>query len=278
MKKRLFSVFTAVFITTSLFTACKKEEKPLAIYDYPDKEETLSCCIEQTEYFDNRLEVTFSEDTLDKVESVVCRNENFEDIVDEAEFEVKNDVLTVFHDNPLEISGLRVTVHQEKYFDIRYLDSDSYAMLLYTWADDIGMMPNGDKDAYYTEEEKRKQAERAAERAAKTETAFALLEGIWENEDGTVRLEIEKEWIYEPALEHEREYRLIKLFELQDGKMLPTEWFSADTVDVYDTKTEPVEIEVIQHDALDYLTSYYLYNNMTEMECSITEERLVKVQ
>ena len=278
MKKRLLSVIAASIAAATMFTACEKEEKPLATYDYPDKEEILSFCIEKTEYFDDRLEVTFSEDALDEAESVLCRNKSFETIIEESEFKIKNDVLTVYHDNPQEISGLRVTVYQERYFDIRYLDSESYAMLLYTWADDVGMMPDGDKDAYYTEEEKQKQAELAAERMVKTETAFALLEGVWENEDGTVRLEIEKEWVYEPALEHEREQRLIKLFELQDGKMLPTEWIVAHTVNAYDIRSETIEIEVIQHDALDYHTSYYLYNNMTEMECSITEEKLTKIQ
>jgi hypothetical protein len=37
------------------------------------------------------------------------------------------------------------------------MDSVSYAMLVYSWADDIGYMVNGDEDAYYTQEEKEQQ-------------------------------------------------------------------------------------------------------------------------
>ena len=45
----------------------------------------------------------------------------------------------------------------DKEIKVRYLDSDNYAMIVYTWADDIGMMPEGELDTYYTEEEKQKQ-------------------------------------------------------------------------------------------------------------------------
>lgn len=51
-------------------------------------------------------------------------------------------------------TGLEWAFFDFQYLDTRYLNSDSYAMLQYNWADDYGMMPCGDKDSYYTEKRK----------------------------------------------------------------------------------------------------------------------------
>ena len=160
-------LYSTTILMTVILASCNNKEKPLAIYDYPDKEEVLSFCIEKTEYYDDRIEVTFSEDSVDKVVQVVCFDENFKSITDEAKYDIEDDVLTVYSDSPEQISGLKVHTHKSyEYLDIRYLDSDSYAMLQYNWADDYGMMPSGDQQSYYTEEEKRRRKEES-ERIAK---------------------------------------------------------------------------------------------------------------
>ena len=268
-------LYSTTILMTVILASCNNKEKPLAIYDYPDKEEVLSFCIEKTEYYDDRIEVTFSEDSVDKVVQVVCFDENFKSITDEAKYDIEDDVLTVYSDSPEQISGLKVHTHKSyEYLDIRYLDSDSYAMLQYNWADDYGMMPSGDQQSYYTEEEKRRRKEGSERIAKQNNEAFALIEGIWETKDGSKRLEIAKETI------NEIEYKYIKLFdsEADDGypETYPNEEFRADSLSIKGAQAEPVIVEVTECDAVDYLTIYYLYNNKTELECTLTEGRFYK--
>ena len=96
------------FASSLLLAGCSEKEKPAAKYDYPDKKEVLSVCIEKTEYFKDRVEVTFSEDAIKKAERVRCLDENFKEIAFEAEFSIKDDVLTVYSDTADDISGLDI--------------------------------------------------------------------------------------------------------------------------------------------------------------------------
>lgn len=273
MRKNFFYLGTVLMAV--VLASCNNKEKPIASYGYPDKEEVLSFCIEKTEYFDNRVEITFSKDSIDKAVQVVCFDENFKNIIDEAKFDIEDDVLTIYSDASEEISGLQVhTIESYQYINIRYLDSDSYAMLQYNWADDYGMMASGDKDSYYTEEEKRRRAEESAEIIRKNNEAFALIEGTWETKDGSKRLEIVKETI------NEIEYKKIKLFNSEDDETYPetypNEDVRADSIRIINPQLEPVVVEVVESDCLDHLTEYYLYNNKTEMECTLTEGRFYK--
>ncbi len=270
MKKKIISIYIGTAISTVLFNACDNQEKYLKKYDYPDKKEVLSFCIEKTEYYDDRIEVTFSEDSIDKAESVLCFDKNFNQIKEEAEFTIKDDVLIVYSSTSEKISGLKVDIDSYEYFDIRYLDSDSYAMLQYNWADDYGMMASGDKDSFYTDEEKRRQAEISAEIIKRHNEAFALIEGIWENKEGSKRLEIGKKLI------EDKEYKIIDFYDYQKDEIYPTESIRADSLNVNDTDTEPVVVEVIESDCLDHLTEFRLYRNMMEIECCLSDERLYK--
>lgn len=273
MRKNFICLGTVLMAV--VFSSCNNKEKPIVSFGYPEKEEVLSFCIEKTEYFDDRVEITFSKDSIDKAVQVVCFDENFKSIIDEAEFDIEDDVLTVYSDTSEEISGLQVhTIESYEYLDIRYLNSDSYAMLQYNWADDYGMIPSGDKDSYYTEEEKRRQAEESAEINRKNNEAFALIEGTWETKDASKRLEIGKETI------NEIEYKKIKLFNSETDETCPetypNEDVRADSIRIINPQSEPVVVEVIESDYLDHLTEYYLYNNKTEMECTLTEGRFYK--
>lgn len=270
MKNKLFTIFIGAVISAVLFNACDNKEKPLKKYDYPGKKEVLSFCIEKTEYYDDRIEVTFSEDSIEMAESVICYDENFNQITETVDFTVKDDVLTIYSKTSEKISALRVDIDSDEYFNIRYLDSDSYAMLQYNWADDYGMKASGDIDSFYTEEEKRRQAEIAAQNIKKNNEAFALIEGIWESRDGSKRLEIGKKST------EDKEYKNIDFYDYQKDEIYPTESVRADSLNVIDSDTEPVIVEVIEIDHLDHLTEFRLYSNMTEIECSLSDERMYK--
>ena len=270
MKNKLFTIFIGAVISAVLFNACDNKEKPLKKYDYPGKKEVLSFCIEKTEYYDDRIGVTFSEDSIEMAEGVICYDENFNQITETVDFTIKDDVLTIYSKTSEKISALRVDIDSDEYFNIRYLDSDSYAMLQYNWADDYGMKASGDKDSFYTDEEKRRQAEISSENIKKNNEAFALIEGIWESKDGSKRLEIGKNYI------EDKEYKNIVFYDYQKDEIYPTEKIRADSLKVIDINTEPVIVEVIEIDCLEHLTEFRLYSNMTEIEFSLLDERLYK--
>lgn len=78
------------------------------------------------------------------------------------EFSFRNDILTIETNHADVISEIRIwEKDRDVYFYIRYIYSESYAMLVYLWVDDAGYMVNGDEDAYYTQKEKDKQDELA---------------------------------------------------------------------------------------------------------------------
>lgn len=83
-------------------------------------------------------------------------------------------MITIYTEEADQISGLKVTVNDMLYYQIRYLDSDSYAMLQGDWAYDYGYFVSGDEDAFYTEAEKEKQ-KRLQEEARGYSTLYSFL-------------------------------------------------------------------------------------------------------
>lgn len=105
---------------------------------------------------------------------------------------------------------------RDLYFYVRYIDSDSYAMLVYSWADDVGYMVNGDEDAYYTQEEKDEQNELAEIQAEAEAFAFSSIYGEWMNKNETVRILIDY---------NEENERCFSVCKLENG-----EWVEYDTM------------------------------------------------
>ena len=79
---------------------------------------------------------------------------------------------------------------------------------------------------------------------------------------------------------NEIEHKKIKLFNSEDDETYPetypNEDVRADSIRIINPQLEPVVVEVVESDCLDHLTEYYLYNNKTEMECTLTEGRFYK--
>ena len=145
-----------MIILSGMLSACGNK---ITTYTY-ENEAVLKIRIKKTEVYPDRLVVTFAKDSLSGVEDVNCFQSDFSALEVEPEFSFAGDALTIETDDAARISGLRVwESDRDLYFDVRYLDSDSYAMLVSAWADDIGYMVNGDTDAYYTQEEKDAQRE-----------------------------------------------------------------------------------------------------------------------
>ena len=196
-----------------LFTACGNK---MTTYTY-ENEAILDIKIEKSEAYIDKLVVTFAEDSISGVKKAECYSSDFTVIEEEPEFSFKNDVLTIETDNADMISGMKVwDSDRDLYFYVRYMDSDSYAMLVYSWADDVGYMVNGDEDAYYTQEEKEKQNELAEIQAEAEASAFNSILGEWMNKNETVRILIDY---------NEENERCFSVCKLENG-----EWVEYDTM------------------------------------------------
>ena len=108
-----------------------------------------------------------------------------------ATVDFNNNTVILYSDIPNDITSLEVS---NGWFEVsfRYLNTSEYACIWRSWADDLGWVEyEGDKDKYYTEEEKEQQRE-AAERAEELrkqaekedEELFAVFQGKWVSEDG----------------------------------------------------------------------------------------------
>lgn len=196
-----------------LFTACGNK---MTTFTY-ENEAILDIKIEKSEAYIDKLVVTFAEDSISGVKKAECYGSDFAVIEEEPEFSFKNDVLTIETDNADMISGMKVwDSDRDLYFYVRYMDSDSYAMLVYSWADDVGYMVNGDEDAYYTQEEKEKQNELAEIQAEAEASAFNSILGEWMNKNETVRILIDYNEEYE---------RCFSVCKLENG-----EWIEYDSM------------------------------------------------
>lgn len=249
-----------------LFTGCG-EEKPMKTYEY-EEEEVLSFSAKQMLVYEDRVEIYFSRRALSDAEEVECYDADFNKWDEEIDFDADDDILIIYTDNPQDISGLRITVEDWEYWDIRYLDSDHPAILQYLFADDAGWLCYGDEDAYYTQAEKDAQAKREQEALARREAAMEKLSGTWENEDGTLRMIIYSDY-----------FDIIEVYELTDNEWDMTDQIYGDWAGEYNS-TDPnittLYIEV--GSCYSYHYDFTLYNNLTECECEFAEGRMKKVE
>lgn len=250
-----------------MLTACGNDkEKPIEKYKYSN-EEILSIAITKTSVYSDRIVLNFSKDSISSVENVVCYADDFRVLEENAECKLLNDSLVIYSENATEISGLRFDANSYMYLEIRYLDSDRYAMIVNSWADDLGYEAYGDLDTYYTDEEKKRQEELELEHETYETEVFALVEGIWEDEAGTVRIEFY----------YGVDTRMVSVYKNTDGGWALDREFYACSVSS-DEGTNPLTVYI--EDGVGYCCQYMfmLYNDNTEMESEFADGRLKKVK
>lgn len=262
--KKIFLKIALITVCLFCLTACGKEETAKT-YTY-NQEDILSVSIEKTMYYSDKLVIQFDKGSISDAEAVVCYDDEF-NVIEDTDFSVSKDKITIKCENPSKISGLYIKVSSDKEIKVRYLNTDKYAMIVYTWACDIGMMPNGDLDTYYTEKEKEERAEREAELEAAEAEAFSLIEGVWENDEKTLRLEIM----------YVDENRVIKVYEEEGvGSGLPAE-IPIDGISVNE-ESEPVEVIVYDNVSWGAAYWFYLSDNNTKLQYYNSDIVLEKIQ
>lgn len=249
----------------SILSACGNKS---ATYTY-ENEAVLEIKIKKTEVYPDRLVITFAKDSLSGVENVECFRSDFSAIEDEPTFSFARNVLTIETDNVDQISGLRVwESSRDLFFDVRYLDSDSYAMLVSAWADDIGYMVNGDTAAYYTQEEKDAQREGEEQQAEVEAFVFSKLIGEWVNESGNTRI--------------------VFGFDDQSGRyftvsvLADEEWTEQDFMHISSlTEQDAVdakEIIVFDNPSWGRAVSFSVLDDESGMECVYSEEKFTRAE
>ncbi|MBQ8527579.1 MAG: hypothetical protein IJ429_03810 [Lachnospiraceae bacterium] len=258
--KKIASFLFILFM--GILTGCSSLPKETFTYK---TEDDLSVSILKTKVYEDKLVVKFSQDAFSSVESIRCYDENFEEILKEVTFKGEDNVITIYTEEADQISGLKVTVNDMLYYQIRYLDSDSYAMLQGDWAYDYGYFVSGDEDAFYTEAEKEKQKRLQEERLAEQARAYAMLEGQWDSEDGLTRI------VFADSDELSME-----IYKYSEGN-----WELSQSINCYsislDEEAEPVCISMEEARGYSMLYSFWFNEDKTEFTCSCAEGNFCKV-
>lgn len=183
MKKHML-FWGVLVVMLGALTACSMSA---TTYTYQN-DEVEGVKIEKTEIHRDKIVIQFAKDSFSKVEHVVCYGADFAVLEEQPEFLFRSNTLTIETENAGLISGLYVEENQEFYMKVRYLDSDAYAMLVYAEYDDAGLMISGNKDTYYTQEEKAEQEAKELALAEKENSSYGKLVGTWMNESENVSI------------------------------------------------------------------------------------------
>ncbi|MCR5799168.1 MAG: hypothetical protein K6G69_03755 [Lachnospiraceae bacterium] len=180
-------LLSVCMILCALFMAgCSIKPENVYKYDTDDIRHEDNVYVTQTKYYDDRVEVFFNT-------KISSDGEHFDiDADDDAETEVKGKKLVIYTDDPKAVTSLYIGSDWKEVF-YRYLDTEKYACIWHYWADDLGWDDfKGDTGRYYTEEEKKQQAERAKryeeERKKELEQDAVIAKiftGRWLGEDGS---------------------------------------------------------------------------------------------
>lgn len=258
--KKYFLYLSILLVMASMLIACGNK---IAVHKY-NNDPVLDIKINKTEVYPDKLVVKFAGGSLSDVKSVVCYGTDFSVIEEQPEFGFRGNTLTIKTSNAEKISGLHVEENGNLYFKVRYLDSDSYVMLVYSLADDYGYMTNGDESAYYTQKEKDEQEAQARKLAEAENAVYDKLLGNWINQSETTRIEF---YYGEDGFDKE-----FKVYEKAGD-----EWVEKETVFITDVREqeafESMEITLYDNPYWGCAYSFYLCDDGSGMECDYSDEK-----
>lgn len=261
--RRLAVGIAILMLLFGLFSACGART---AVYRY-DNEDVFDIKIEKTVVYPNKLEVKLSKGSLSDVQKVVCFDSDFSVLEEDAEFSFANDVLTIHTEHADSVSGLEVMEAVGfLYFSVRYLDSDSYAMLVYPWATDIGYMTFGDEEAYYTQAEKDRKKELAQKLEEAEALTFGKLLGEWINEKENTRI------VFSVDADGDRSCIVYELAE--------QEWIECDSMYISylteEDRGDILEINLYDNPHWGRVECYLLTKDASQLKCFHSDEIFVK--
>ena len=267
MRKAVIIVF--MFSLISLFAACKGKESK-TVYSYGESSLTEAFSLEKMVVYQDRAELYFENASFDTISKVYCYDKDFK-YLEEAEIDFNREVLTLKGSEATKISGIALYVSSDYYFKIRYLDSNQYAVLTYEFVSDIGFEEFGDKKAYYTDAELKKEKDDEQAEYESDREVFDYLEGSWVSEDGNSR-----KYFYE---ENGKFYVDVTAYNTETGESIKYKMsFENPTFDYdYDEETssneEPVRISMICGDSM---TAFLLSEDFSCLQDDYEESKFYK--
>lgn len=178
--KKHIIVAMVVCLCTVFFCGCGMPGQD-TVYQYNEPKLNKDITVKKAVYSDECLKLTIS--YFSETNSVTCYDSDFNKIEDDFEIDYKNGVLTIRGDRAEKITGLTINGYAYK-VELRYLNTEQFAALVYVDATDIGWaLDAGDEDEYYTEEEKQAKKEAIEAKQRIQDENFARFEGLWECTD-----------------------------------------------------------------------------------------------
>ncbi|MBQ3545680.1 MAG: hypothetical protein IJA34_11970 [Lachnospiraceae bacterium] len=239
----------------------------MTTYKY-DNDAVLGIKIKKMKVYSDKIEIIFADKSISDVEKVECYGRDFEIIDENPKFFFRKNKLIIETSNADSISGITVVENEDLYFEVRYLDSDSYAMLVYSFASDIGYIVSGDENTYYTQVEK-EEAEKESLAIAEAENLiYNKLLGMWKNESETVCIEF--------SYDEDNSNKKFVVYKFEENKWIEQEVISISDVSE-DEFNESLEIALFDNPSWGCLYRFYLYDDNKVMECHYSDEKFIKI-
>ena len=174
-RTKLLSVCLAALSLGMLLGGCTRSSNK-TVYQYNETEIVDGFILTKSIYEADKLTLYF-ESNLDEDEYKVHAD-------CEIEYEIKKGRVEITADDVSEITSLTIEDYQFMY-KLRYLDTNQYAVLAYSWTYDVGWEDKGgDIEDYYTKEELEAQERRTREYQERFDSNWALVEGYYEADNG----------------------------------------------------------------------------------------------
>lgn len=152
------------------------------VYKYDDPEIADDLVLTKSVYEEGKLTIYLASKMSDDLDVWITSD------VDDDAYECKtfSNRIEITGDNLKEVTAICIEDDIYKY-DIRYLDTDQYAVLAYIWADDLGWdLVAGDEEDYYTAEELAEFDRRGKEAEERYNANWELIKGRYESDNGNV--------------------------------------------------------------------------------------------
>ncbi len=243
MKKKLIYLISLLILVAMSLTACGELGTKKKTYKYEEKTVYNNTEITKTVYYENGVKIYYKSDRISSETEFIFYDEEFNKIEEGIEYKLEDEFILVTGANATKVSGMYIEFGYADIYKVRYLDSEQFASLAIVPATDIEYVTEGDKEAYYTQEELDEQQARIDAKEALILEALGLVEGKWKTEDGAKELHFFKEQA------EEKEYSYIRVIEEVEG---------SDTPITYSNCIYQAEITYEEGDTGSCIVFYYI--------------------
>lgn len=193
-KKIVILLVCCTFLAIAIIVATCIMYRNVIVYKYNNNEVKAGITIEKSEYYNDKL-VIYGNGFDRSMEVSGCYDDMLKPIDDNFSYDISTKKIIISIEAARRISGVYIKSGDVEY-KIRYLDSDQYAMIWSEFVCDIGIVENGNIDAYYTSQELESMKAVQIAEDIKLSNNFSPLEGNWESENEFITFRCEGDSFY----------------------------------------------------------------------------------